>query len=240
MNDCSFVEHANGQIARTRARDDEGRESEFVYWHHSPSAWLRLIPAHSKRFERSALRQRVQRAAPSLRAFGDAPRQQVEANQYGIVVLGYDGEELPHIAMQLTQVFQSGEIWGLNRSLIEPRMTKPNRTFQIPWPETELRFRQTLEHYLAFAREALELPLPLTLVAGLAMVSQAEFVGEKTKWFANPPPRTHCFKDFIRYQAMIPTWDIAQAPLLDPFFKNILDECDQDSSEWLGVLRPKA
>jgi hypothetical protein len=236
---CSFVESANGPIARARSRDDEGRDSEHVYWHHSPSAWLRLIPTHGKQFERLALRQRVERAAPPLRAFGDAPRQQIESNRYGIIVLGYDGGELPHIAMQLTQVFRSGEIWGLNRSLIEPRVTKPMRTFQIPWPEVELQFRQMLANYLDFAREALDVSLPLTLVAGLAMVRDAEFVGQKAKWFSNPPPRTRCFKDFVHHQAMIPKWGIAQGPLLDPFFRTILDECDQDSSEWLEVLRPK-
>jgi len=239
LNVCTFVANGGGSIARTPARDDEGRDSEHVFWHHGPSAWLRLIPAHSEHFERMALRQRVERTTPPLRAFGDAPRQQVESNQYGIVVLGYEGEQLPHIAMQLTQVFRSGEIWGLNRTLIEPRVTKPVRKFQIPWPATEVQFRQTLAHYLVFARDALDLPLPLTLVTGLAMVREAEFVGEKAKWFSNPPPRTHCFQDFISHQATIPQWDIAQATLLEPFFKKVLDECDQNSAEWLGLIRPK-
>lgn len=233
---CSFVESGNGQIARTRARDDEGRESEFVYWHHSPSAWLRLIPAYGKKFERPALRRCVECAVPRLRAFGDAPRQQLEGNRYGVVALGYDGDEIPHIAMQVTQVFLSGEVWGLNRSLIEPRVIKQARKFQVPWPETELQFRQTLAHYLTFARETLELPLPLTLVAGLAMVRDAEFVAEKAKWFSDPPRRSRCFQEFIRYQVMIPKWDAPEAPVLDPFFKTILNECEQDPSEWLGSL----
>jgi hypothetical protein len=240
LEDCSFVASGNGSIARTRARDDEGRESEHVFWHHSPSAWLRLIPARDLALDRRALRQRIARAGTPLRAFGDASRQKLESNDYGIVVLGYEGDVLPHIAMQVSQVFRSGEIWGLNRSLIEPKVTKPSRTFQIPWPETGLQFRETLAHYLDSARDALELPLPLTLVAGLAMVRDAEFVGEMGKWFTNPPPRAHCFKEFIRHQATIPAWDVDPTTFLEPFFRKILDECDQDSGEWLARTWPKS
>jgi len=232
IDNCSFIPSGDGSVARTKARDDDGRESEHVYWHHGPSAWLRLIPACSKEFGRTELRRRVERAQIPLRAFGNGVRQQLESNDYGVILLGYDSDELPHIAVQLTQVFRSGEIWGLNRSLIEPVRTKPQRTFQIPWPATELQFRHTLAHYIDFARDVLELPLPVTLVAGLAMVRDAEFIAEKVKWFANSPKRSRCFQEFIRHRTTIRQWDAPQGPLLDPFFKNLLDECDQDYAPW--------
>jgi hypothetical protein len=228
LESCSFIASGDGSIARTKARDDEGRESEHVYWHHSPSAWLRLIPARSKNFGRTELRRLVEGATIPLRAFGGDVRQQLESNDYGVVALGFDGDELPHIAMQLTQVFRSGEIWGLNRSLIEPIRIKPHRTFQIPWPALQQQFQQTLARYIDFARQVLELPLPVTLVAGLAMIRDAVFIGEKAQWLTDPPRRTRCFQEFIRHQATIHEWGEPQPTLLEPLFKTTLDECDQD------------
>ncbi len=235
LENCSFIADGSASVARTSARDDEGRESEHVYWHHSPSAWLRLIPARDKKFTRTEMRRLVD--GIPLRAFGNGARQQLESNDYGIIVLGFDGEELPHVAMQLTQVFRSGEVWGLNRSLIEPVLTKPHRTFQIPWPALQLQFQQTLAHYIDFARGALELPLPITVVAGLAMVKHAAFVAEKAKWFTNPPRRTQCFKDFISCQVTIREWETANPSMLEPLFKNILDECEQDYEHWRAFGR---
>lgn len=238
LDSCSFITNSNGSVARTKARDEEGRESEHVYWHHSPSVWLRLIPAHSKNFARTELRQLVGRASNPLRAFGEGSRQQLESNGYGVVALGFDGDELPNVAMELTQVFRTGEIWGLNRSLIEPAHVKPNRIFQIPWPALPFQFQASLAHYIDFARDTLELSLPITLVAGLAMVRDAVFIGQKTQWFTDPPRRTRCFQDFVRWQSTVDQWNSAQQPLLAPFFKTILDECDQDYAQWQGHTWP--
>jgi hypothetical protein len=226
----SFIESGAGSIARTKARDAEGRDSEHVYWHHSPSAWLRLIPANSKDFGRTQLVRLVERAAIPLRPFGDAVQRRIEPNDYGIVVIGYD-DELPAIATQITQIFRSGEIWGINSALIEPKRTTPIRTFQIPWPATEVQFRDTLAHYIDFAQHVLELRLPVTVVAGLAMVKDALFVREKAKWFVNPPPPVRCFENSVSSRATIGEWDALQPQLLDPLIVKILDACNQDPSE---------
>jgi hypothetical protein len=122
--------------------------------------------------------------------------------------------------------------FGWPSGLIEPILTKPHRTFQIPWPALQLQFQQTLVHYIDFARSVLELPLPITVVSGLAMVKHAAFVAEKTKWFTNLPPRTQCFQDFIRYQVTIRECETAKPSILEPLFKNILDECDHDYEHW--------
>ncbi len=70
------------------------------------------------------------------------------------------------------------------------------------------------------------------------MVRDAVFIGQKIQWFTDPPRRTRCFQDFIRWQTTIDQWNTAQQPLLGPLFKTILDECDQDYAQWQGHTWP--
>jgi hypothetical protein len=71
------------------------------------------------------------------------------------------------------------------------------------------------------------------------MVKDVEFIAEKAKWFVDPPKRSRCFQNFIRRQATISQWDVPQAQLLDPFFKALLDECEQDYAQWQVHAWPK-
>lgn len=235
FTESSFV--LNGPIAQTKSRDTEGRENDYVFWHHGPCAWLRLIPAQPKNFTRAQLVKLVKSGLPPIRPFGYSAHSQIEPNKYGVVSIGYD-DALQTIAMELTQVFQSGEIWGLNHTLIEPRRTEPTRAYQIPWPATELMFRQALAHYIEFAQRSLELTLPITIVAGLGMVDQTPFIPAKRQWFSDAPKPSYCYEQFISSRMMISQWDAPQAPLLDPFFTKILDACGEDYAEWQKYTWP--
>jgi len=226
----SFV--AADRIAHARARDSEGRESENVFWHRSPSAWLRVIPAKSKQLGRQTVRNLATAAQPSLRAFGDSHRNEVFPNTWGAVAIGYE-EELADIAMQITQVFLTGEIWGINRALVEPELTKPIRTIRVPWPQTMIGFCSTLAHFLHFAHTSLALELPVTVVAGLEMLSGVPFVMEKTKWFSNPPKEERFFESTIISIVQVERWDAAPEEILKPFFRQIFDACALDYDEWL-------
>src|SRR4051794_29947468 len=92
-----------------------------------PTNWVRVTL-------RAELAQHVATSPAPLQPFGSAQSQRTVSNDFGVVVLGFDGPEPEPIATRLSQVFLSGEIWGLNRILVEPRRTEPMRTFQIPWP----------------------------------------------------------------------------------------------------------
>jgi hypothetical protein len=236
LNESTFI--LNGSIAQTRSYDEEGRENDNVYWHHGPCAWLRLVPASSKNFRSAQLVKLVGTGAPPLRPFGETPRCQFERNRFGVVAIGYD-EKIPAIAMELTQVFFSGELWGLNHALIEPERTHPTRTFQIPWPETERLFQQTLAGYLDFAKRVLELSLPITAVAGLGMVDQAMFVPAKQNWYLGTPRSEHCHEQFILSRISVTDWDTLPAVLLESFFGKVLDACGQDYAEWRKITWPK-
>jgi hypothetical protein len=173
------------------------------------------------------LRKRVAAVPTGLKAFGDAPHGQMEVNIYGVVVIGFD-EHLSTEAVEITQVFRTGEIWGLNRRLIEPERTEPIRTYLIRWPTVEVHFRATFAHYVEFARDVPHLKLPVTVVAGLAIVQDATFTREKESWHLNEPRQTRCLKNFIKVQFQIKQWDEAGTDRLDSFFTKILDECNQN------------
>jgi hypothetical protein len=225
LNHFSFIGESP-RIAQTKSRDADGVENDNVFWYNNPLAWLRLIPAADMNLSRSQLRALLAAVKPSLQPFGDAPRNQLVYNEPGAVVIGYD-EFLPTEAMEITQVFRTGEIFGMNRRLIEPERTKPAPTYLIRWPTVESQFRSKFEHYVAFARDVLQAPLPLTVVAGLASVYDAKFTRQKENWFANAPAETRCLKGNIAWQFQITQWDEAATQLLDPFFLEILDECNQ-------------
>lgn len=229
LNESSFTETGAGPIARTQARSDEGRESDYVYWHHGPSAWLRLIPARSKDFSRARLARLIKEASVPLQAFGDAPLTRIEANDYGVVVIASHGEELSEVATEVTQVLLSGEIWGLNRSLIEPKRTQPMRTYQIPWPAAEQRFRTSLTQYVGFAKAVLGYDLPIVAVAGLAMVRDVVLVREAGKWFENTPKTVRSFENFIRSVVTIESWDRSEVgdALIGSLFEKVFDACGE-------------
>lgn len=229
LADSTFI--TTGQIAQTTSRDDEGRENEYVYWHHGPCAWLRLIPSQSRDFSRAQLSKIISSAVPPLQPFGYSAHATIELNAYGVISIGYD-DALSTIATEVTQVFRSGEIWGLNHTLIEPKRTSPTRMFQIPWPATERLFREALAGYLTFAQRTLALTLPITIVAGLGMVDQARFVPDKQHWYNDPPKPSRCHEQFISSQVTINHWDAPQAPMLDQLFTRILDACGHDYAEW--------
>jgi hypothetical protein len=149
-----------------------------------------------------------------------------------MLAVGYDGDSVAAVAMQISQVFLSGEIWGLNRSLIEPEPRRDNRVFQIPWPEMKLAFEQTLAHYILLAQHALQNPLPIVLVAGLDLVDQAFLVPQKTRWFSNPPKPARCFAQKISHVASVKSWDDPPETLLDPFFAKVFDASGLDYEEW--------
>jgi hypothetical protein len=221
---------AEGPIARTKSLDERGTPNEYVYWHQNPSAWLRVIPLVPAAYKRAELAQHVATSPAPLQPFGSAQSQRTVPNDLGVVVLGFDGPEPEPIATRLSQVFLSGEIWGLNRILVEPRRTEPMRTFQIPWPGTAVTFESSLRNYLQFAAHSLRLDLPVIVVVGLAAVRDAVLIREKGAWSTETPRDVRCFEHLICRYWEVKDWDVDVAALLKPFYEAIGDACGLDFS----------
>lgn len=233
---CRFVGGDSYLIERTTSVDSEGRSNDFIYWHFGPGAWLRMIPAHVTPFRRAELKKLVDKRLPALCAFGAASRSRVFANNLGTTVVGFDGEEPDTIATRITQILLNGEIWGYNHVFIESVKTNGIRKFRIRWPAMQQEFGQALANYLSFAKQAFS-SSSATVVAGLALVMEAEFMREKLKWYTEAPKITRCQETFVSVSINVPDLANAAADLLDPFYDSVFDACTLDYAEEPKILR---
>lgn len=227
LDDCSFVPPNSPQIAEVDSVGKDGLASEHVFWHHGPSAWLRVLPIKRLQLSRAQLGAVVDRAIAPPGSFGQAERTQYAKNRNGVVVLGFDGEKPDTLATRLTQVFLTGEIWGLNKALIEPQEAEPRRRFFIPWAATSEAFEQSLRDYLRFARESLKVELPVIVVAGLAMVNEALFVPPESR-YREHPQRARCMENSINRRWTLDTFDVSPNELFHEFYAAIWDACGLD------------
>lgn len=234
LSDYTFVSNGGERIARTQSRAQDGGPNDFVYWHTGPTAWLRVIPSTPKVYGRAELLRLVQNTPFQLRPFGNGEFKCIHANDHGVVAIGFDGALPETIATRITQIFRTGEIWGHDKTLIDPQMNLSN-TCRIPWPSIKEEFEDTLANYLQFAQHVLQLDLAITVVAGLALVKDAVFVRNKVKWHVEPPKTTHCLEQFVWRSATIRQFVTPPSQLLEPFYGAVFDACSLDYSEELQM-----
>lgn len=233
LDDCSFVRPNSPQIAEVDSVGKDGSASDHVFWHHGPSAWLRILPVKRLQLSRAQLGAVVDRAFAPPGAFGRSGRTQYAKNRNGVVVLGFDGAKPDTLATRLTQVFLTGEIWGLNKALIEPQESEPRRRFIIPWAATSEAFEQSLRDYLRFAHESLKVELPVIAVAGLAMVSEALFVPPESR-HKEQSQRARCMENSISRRWTLDTFDVSPNELFHEFYVAVWDACGLDYEKESG------
>lgn len=230
LSQCNCFAAGGEPIAECKSRGTDGFISDLVYWHHYPSAWLRIIPGLNTEFRRSILRELIETNAALLLPFGDAATAQCHSNKQGMAIIGVDDDLPETIATRITQVHHSGEIWGLNRALITRE--RPGRTplLEIPWPRMRIEFERTLANYVQFARSVLRLPLPWTVVAGLAMVDGASFVREKSQWYSNPPKAQRCFEPTVWKSWTISSAEPVSELMFEEFYCAVWEACSLNYS----------
>lgn len=234
LDDSTFVLANSPVVAEVTSRGNDGAASEHVYWHLGPSAWLRVLPTKPLDLSRAKLRAIVEQSPMPLEPFGDAQVRHRCVNQYGMIVLGFDGEVAETHATRLTQVFRTGEIWGLNKQLIESPSATPRQRFLIPWPDLAVLFERGLQSYLSFARQTLRLELPLIVTAGLAMVNDAVLVRKRHGYTG--PETTRCMERSIHRQWTIESFDIEPNQIFRDLYAAIWDACGGlDFSEETGI-----
>lgn len=131
--------------------------------------------------------------------------------------------------INFTQLFKSGELWGIDAHSIEKNrlMERANVDFGFfPFGAFEQIFVMTLDHYLKFARDILKLPIPLKFIAGATDVLGYRMAVRGTKVLGN------VVEDHITFEGIIE--DYLQEPriILGSFFEHVWEEC--------GLERPKA
>ena len=146
-------------------------------------------------------------------------------NKYG--AYSFSNEET--IITHLSQLFKNKEIWGIDSFCLDKNriMEWSNVNFgYFPCVDFEQSFYQTLKNYLIFAKNTLNLPLPLKLIAGATDV----------EGYRMTPPPVMSFGGFERfagnvveqhliYKTKIENYDEDPSVILIPYFKYVWEEC---------------
>lgn len=136
-----------------------------VVWKNRPQAFLRILPFRSLTLSRGELDAAIRPIPPMSRGgmdvrFGRNPQ---GATSY---TKAPESRDEPLVEM-LTQLFPTGEMWGIHQSFYQ-------RPF-IAMGTTQDIFRFTLSEYLAAAKR-LSLALPYTVIAGISGIMGREVV----------------------------------------------------------------
>jgi hypothetical protein len=124
----------------------------------------------------------------------------------------------------MSQLFKTGELWGIDACSIEKSKLKEFSRMDVPFfPSTfvEEVFASMLTNYLKFATDTLQLQTPVRLVAGATdvlgycMAVDSEFRGSMVD-------------QHILYKASIDDLNTDPLVMLRPFFTHFWDECGLD------------
>jgi len=151
-------------------------------------------------------------------------------NKHGAFVCFYqDGK-----VFQLTQLFKNRELWGIDALRIEKRTSIEGATVNIgffPCSSLETTFINTLENYLTFARNVLEIETPLRFIGGATDVEG--YRGTALSGM-DCPGLVRCGgnveKQHIVYEGVIEDYDKEVVKILRPFLEQVWQEC--------GLKRP--
>lgn len=149
-----------------------------------------------------------------------------DRNRYGAIAYRTGSMENDPID-ELTQILKNRELWGVN--------TQPGswwdreHKFQYFGNGYENAFSRALGHYLKFARDNLELPLPLRVIAGFTGV-------EDFKMFAPSGLEFRGFEQFrgraiepeIIFEGMVEDWETPPQEFLMPFFEQVWHDLGLD------------
>ncbi len=190
-----------------------------------PLSFLRLIPLRPLRMSSAEAKQMID--SGGLRPFGDGIYGWfTDRNSHGAFVCGKDKS---CCIRQLTQLFHTGEIWGIEAEMLENEFSGSHggKCSIIPSVKFEQVFVETMENYLRFARETLQLENPYRFRAGVTEVRgfRMATAGRGGQGF-----RGHIFDNEIVYEGKIDDPTVSSRLILIPFFNHLWESC--------GLKRP--
>ncbi|MDO8635959.1 MAG: hypothetical protein Q7R34_06905, partial [Dehalococcoidia bacterium] len=201
-----------------------------IVWFNGPQAFLRIIPTTPAGTWTPFVLENLIKSG-GLISMGDKGNTSwILRNTKGAVhVSGQDnGKPDTYIkALCLTQVFQNGEIWGiegysLGEEVQTARVKTPIR--YIPAGFVENLFSKTLQNYLDWVKASLKLKPPLKYIAGLSGIAEYPISIDSHHIDG------YCVDDEVISTGEIADYEVDVTRILIPFFKNIWECC--------GVTRP--
>lgn len=135
--------------------DVPGADEEQIefFWRNGAQAFFHIIPSQSANFRRARV---LEAAHTSFRPFSEGGDVKVAANTHGACVA--DANSKTKEVYGLTQLFCTGEVWGLHRLRESPRV--------IPMTTVRRLFRDHIQFALS-GLEAIDVALPLTITYGI-------------------------------------------------------------------------
>lgn len=151
-------------------------------------------------------------------------------NRYGAFSF-YNFGESKNEAIGVTQLFKTGEIWGIDTYYLNTpvRDETSGHDKYIPTGEVETELKFTLSNYLEVARDHIRLTPPLELRVGMTQVTNYELTVD-TRRFADQFSG-RIFEPSFVHESSIESYDQSADEILLPFFRQMYDEA--------GEVRPE-
>ena len=140
-------------------------------------------------------------------------------NKYGYFSF-YDFPENHEQVIGFTQLFKSGEIWGIDTYYLEDRSNDDVKHIHINHIEKDLIY--TLDNYIKAVKDYLKLPLPIKLQIGMTNIQDFQLVD-----FNRNRNGTYAGKvlvNVVEHDIEIKSYDISTSELLLPFLEKLYDE----------------
>ena len=201
----------NGDLLARLIPHGNVEKASDVVWTNRPQAFLRLVPTVPiSPLTPKEVYDLIFSPPYALLPFGNPTNCNFEANEFGAVV--FDAQAFGQTsASEIAQVFENGEVWGIDAAIFEP---EKNGQRGIPSIAIEEQFEQALAAFLTFARDHAGLSVPLRLIAGIDGVKGYPI-------FVRRGLAGNIVKDHIVHETCIVTYDEPTHHCLLPFFKRI-------------------
>jgi len=159
-------------------------------------------------------------------------------NKYGAYAANIEN----HKVTNFTQLFKSGELWGIDTNLLNKKrlMSRASVGFGFfPCASIENTFNYTLANYLNFCEKILNLPLSLLLIAGVVNIEGYRMTSPSGERFNGVDIFAgHSVENNIIHKGVIDDYQKKPHLILRPFFEFIWNECglDRPDRDSLGQI----
>jgi hypothetical protein len=147
-----------------------------------------------------------------------------ERNKYGVYVYA----EADNRILGFTQLFKTGELWGINANCIDKDRLMASAGVHFgffPCGSFERIFARTLANYLQFAQETLKLLLPLKIKAGATNVEGYRMIAPTGMHFSSGKFDGRVVDQHITWEGTIEDYAMQPHQILRPFFNHVWDAC---------------
>lgn len=203
------------------------QEGTQINFDSGPYSFLRFIPGEAvQELSNRAATQIVQRILQPISGArsggGYFGRHSTGAVTY------WSTQNNPNVALDASELFLSGEIWGNNSYLLRPLRSRGQDIKYIPTGAFEECFVDAFVNYIEAAKE-IGVTLPISVNAGVVGIKNFTLAVEP-RYFMYDKYAGHILEDRIVFEQSLDNWESDAFDFLEPFFERVYDKA--------GVIRP--